>query len=108
VIITLVVIIVFTGKRVAVGTGSSSIQSIPVIADQAAQLDVFQRTPNFSVPAGNKPLTVEDMAKIKADYADRRRLSWRSGGGSPHIPHSRNTMEYHRRSAAQRSRSVGN
>lgn len=84
----------FTGKRVAVvGTGSSGIQSIPVIAEQAAQLYVFQRTPNFSIPAGNKPLTAEDMAEIKANYAERRRLSWRSGGGSPHIAHPKNTME---------------
>lgn len=84
----------FTGKRVAVvGTGSSGIQSIPVIAEQAAQLYVFQRTPNFSIPAGNKPLTAEDMAEIKANYTERRRLSWRSGGGSPHIAHPKNTME---------------
>ena len=46
----------FTGKRVAViGTGSSGIQSIPLIAAQAAQLTVFQRTPNFSIPAHNGP-----------------------------------------------------
>ncbi|WP_232070359.1 flavin-containing monooxygenase [Mycobacterium noviomagense] len=84
----------FSGKRVAViGTGSSGIQSIPVIAEQAAQLYVFQRTPNFSVPAGNKPLTAADMAQIKANYAERRRLSWRSGGGSPHVPHHQKTME---------------
>jgi cation diffusion facilitator CzcD-associated flavoprotein CzcO len=84
----------FTGKRVAViGTGSSGIQSIPVIAEQAAQLYVFQRTPNFSIPAGNKPLTTEDMAEIKANYPERRRLSWRSGGGSPHIAHPKGTME---------------
>lgn len=84
----------FTGKRVAViGTGSSGIQSIPVIAEQAAQLFVFQRTPNFSIPAGNKPLTAEEMAEVKANYTERRRLSWRSGGGSPHIAHPKNTME---------------
>lgn len=84
----------FTGKRVAVvGTGSSGIQSIPIIAEQAAQLYVFQRTPNFSVPAGNKPLTAEDMAEIKATYGERRRLSWRSGGGSPHIAHPKMTMD---------------
>ena len=84
----------FTGKRVAViGTGSSGIQSIPVIAEQAAQLYVFQRTPNYSVPAGNKPLTADDGAEIKANYAERRRLSWRSGGGSPHIAHPNKTME---------------
>ncbi len=48
----------FTGKRAAViGTGSSGIQSIPLIAQQADRLYVFQRTPNYSVPAGNKPLS---------------------------------------------------
>src|SRR3954468_8191665 len=42
----------FTGRRVGViGTGSSAIQSVPVIAAQASQLTVFQRTPNFSIPA---------------------------------------------------------
>lgn len=84
----------FTGKRVAViGTGSSGIQSIPIIAEQAAQLYVFQRTPNYSVPAGNRPLTDEDRARVKANYAERRRLSWRSGGGSPHIAHPKLTMQ---------------
>jgi cyclohexanone monooxygenase len=84
----------FTGKRVAViGTGSSGIQSIPLIAEQADALYVFQRTPNYSVPAGNKPLSPEDMAQIKAGYDERRRLSWRSGGGSPHIAHPKRTME---------------
>jgi cation diffusion facilitator CzcD-associated flavoprotein CzcO len=84
----------FTGKRVAViGTGSSGIQSIPIIAEQAAQLYVFQRTPNYSVPAGNQPLSAGQLAEIKANYAERRRLSWRSGGGSPHIAHPKMTME---------------
>ena len=51
----------FTGKRVAViGTGSSGIQSIPVIAEQAKHVTVFQRTPNFSVPANNRPLSDEE------------------------------------------------
>lgn len=84
----------FTGKRVAViGTGSSGIQSIPIIADQADQLYVFQRTPNYSVPAGNRALTAEDVAAVKANYDERRQLSWRSGGGSPHIAHPKLTME---------------
>jgi cation diffusion facilitator CzcD-associated flavoprotein CzcO len=84
----------FTGKRVAViGTGSSGIQSIPIIAEQAAHLYVFQRTPNYSVPAGNKPLFAEELDHIKASYAERRRLSWRSGGGSPHITAPKPTME---------------
>ncbi|WP_273733466.1 flavin-containing monooxygenase [Mycolicibacterium septicum] len=84
----------FTGKRVAViGTGSSGIQSIPIIAEQAEQLYVFQRTPNYSVPAGNRPLTADEVADTKANYAERRRMSWRSGGGSPHVAHTKLTME---------------
>lgn len=84
----------FTGRRVAViGTGSSGVQSIPIIAEQAEQLYVFQRTPNYSVPAGNRPLSAEDVAQVKATYAERRRLSWQSGGGSPHIAHPKLTME---------------
>ena len=84
----------FTGKRVAViGTGSSGIQSIPIIAEQAEKLVVFQRTPNYSVPAGNRALTDQDVADYKAGYDERRRLSWRSGGGSPHIAHPKLTME---------------
>jgi cation diffusion facilitator CzcD-associated flavoprotein CzcO len=85
----------FTGKRVAViGTGSSGIQSIPLIGEQAAHLYVFQRTPNYSVPAGNKRLSPEELDDIKAGYAERRRLSWRSGGGSPHITAPKPTMEF--------------
>lgn len=85
----------FTGKRVAViGTGSSGIQSIPLIAEQAAQLTVFQRTPNFSVPAGNKPLSPQELDEIKSGYAERRRLSWRSGGGSPHITATKPAMQF--------------
>ncbi|MFP6688075.1 MAG: NAD(P)/FAD-dependent oxidoreductase [Alphaproteobacteria bacterium] len=50
----------FTGKRVGiVGTGSSAVQSIPVIAAKAAHLTVFQRTPNFSVPAFHGPLDAD-------------------------------------------------
>lgn len=84
----------FTGKRVAViGTGSSGVQSIPLIAEQASQLYVFQRTPNYSVPAGNRPLTADEIAEAKATYGERRRLSWRSGGGSPHVAHPKLTMD---------------
>lgn len=84
----------FAGKKVAViGTGSSGIQSIPIIAERAAHLYVFQRTANYTVPAGNKPLSTEELDAIKAGYAERRRLSWRSGGGSPHITAPKPTME---------------
>ena len=67
----------FSGKRVAViGTGSSGIQSIPFIAEQAEHLTVFQRTPNFSVPARNMPLDPEVAASIKIDYAAFRAAAY--------------------------------
>src|SRR4051794_11599648 len=79
----------FTGKRVGIiGTGSSGIQSIPVIAAEAAHLTVFQRTPNYSVPARNEPLDPADQAAIKADYAglrERNRLT-ATGFGSRFRP----------------------
>ena len=59
----------FTGLRVGViGTGSSGIQSIPIIAKQAAALTVFQRTPNYSIPAWNEQMTPEREKATKADY----------------------------------------
>jgi cyclohexanone monooxygenase len=61
------------GKRVGViGTGSSGIQSIPIIAAEAKHLTVFQRTPSYSVPARNGPLDPEDVRTIKSDYAGFR------------------------------------
>ena len=58
----------FTGKRVAViGTGSSGIQAIPMIAEQAAHLTVFQRTPNFAFPAHNGPQPAERVASLAED-----------------------------------------
>ena len=63
----------FSGKRVGViGTGSSAIQSIPLIAEEAAQLYVFQRTPNYAIPAHNQKLDPAYQAAVKADYAGLR------------------------------------
>ena len=60
----------FSGQRVAViGTGSSAIQTIPIVADQAAALTVFQRTPAFSLAALNRPLEAEEVKLRKANYA---------------------------------------
>ena len=74
----------FTGQRVGViGTGSSAIQSIPIIADQAAQLTVFQRTPNFSMPALNRPLEPEEQAEVKERYDELREAARYSGFGIP-------------------------
>ena len=80
----------FTGRRVAViGTGSSGVQSIPLIAEQADQVIVFQRTPSYAVPAHNEPLDPEQVAAIKADYVEWRKTArtpapasvaiWRAG-----------------------------
>jgi cyclohexanone monooxygenase len=72
----------FSGQRVGViGTGSSAIQSIPVIAGQAARLHVFQRTPNFSVPAHSRPLDPEYERDIKANYAAFRKRARESRAG---------------------------
>jgi len=72
----------FTGKRVAVvGTGSSAIQSIPIIAQEAAHLTVFQRTPNFSVPARNRPLSEVEQNAIKLKYRELRRKERSSNTG---------------------------
>ena len=63
----------FSGKRVAViGTGSSAIQSIPIIAEQAEQLTVLQRSPNFSIPAHNQPLDPGYVRDVRARYRDFR------------------------------------
>ena len=77
----------FTGKRVAViGTGSSGIQSIPLIAAQASQLTVFQRTPNFSIPAGNGPVAPERRAPLDADRSAYRTAGKWSRAGVPSEP----------------------
>lgn len=66
----------FTGLRVGViGTGSSAIQSIPIIAEQARHLTVFQRTANFSVPARNAPLTDAERKAFRDNYAEIRRAA---------------------------------
>ncbi|MBV8785824.1 MAG: alpha/beta hydrolase fold domain-containing protein [Mycobacterium sp.] len=73
----------FTDKRVAViGTGSSGVQTIPLIAQEARQLVVFQRTPNFSIPAHNGPLPAERLAQLtnEAEYRAAARVS---PGGIP-------------------------
>ena len=63
----------FTGLSVGVvGTGSTGIQAIPVIAAQAKSLTVFQRTANYSIPAHNGPLDDAFKAYCK-DHPDEIR-----------------------------------
>jgi cyclohexanone monooxygenase len=97
----------FTGQRVAViGTGSSAIQSIPIIARQARHLFVFQRTPNYSMPAHNGPLDREYERRVKAGYADFRRQAResrvgfvieRSGDSALAVTAAERQREYERR-----------
>jgi cyclohexanone monooxygenase len=72
----------FTGQRVGIiGTGSSAIQSIPEIAKQAAHLTVFQRTPNYSMPACNGPVPADELAHWQADPKAFRAASKYTVGG---------------------------
>lgn len=74
----------FAGEQVAViGTGSSGVQAIPVIAAQCQHLTVFQRTANYSIPAQNRPVSPEYLAEVKANYRARRELARQAKGGSP-------------------------
>lgn len=64
----------FSGQSVGIiGTGCSGVQMIPIIAEQAKHLYVFQRTPQFTVPALNRPLDPEQERQHKATYAQRRK-----------------------------------
>jgi len=90
----------FDGLRVGViGTGSSGVQVIPVIAEQAAELTVFQRTPSFCIPAGNRPLDAAEVAAMKAGYRQWREAQRTSGFGIPSDPPARSALEV---SAAER------
>ena len=74
----------FTGQRVGlIGTGSSGIQSTPVIAEQADHLTVFQRTANYSVPARNHDLTDDMRRELEENYDEMRRLLLASPIGMP-------------------------
>ncbi len=73
----------FAGKRVGViGTGSSGIQSIPEIAKEAEHVTVFQRTPQYSLPARNRPLPADELAAYRAEW-DELRMSMCKRGGWP-------------------------
>jgi len=70
------------GKRVGIiGTGSSAVQSIPILAERAGQLTVFQRTPNYSIPLQNGPLDAAYESHVKSDYQGWRDKQRKSFGG---------------------------
>ncbi len=84
----------FSGKRVAlIGTGSTGIQATPVLAAESDHLTVFQRTPNFSVPARNAPLSPEEAADIKQHYREIRDTCRQSPFGFPYLATERMAAE---------------
>lgn len=89
-----------SGKRVGVvGTGSSGTQLIPLVAEQCDHLYVFQRTPNFCMPAQNHPMDPEVEREWKAEYPERRRKARVSSFGHNQVSNDKRAMEV---SAAER------
>jgi len=84
----------FTGKKVGIiGTGSSGIQCAPLVAEEAAQLVVFQRTANYTIPAPNRPLDPEEWEEILAGYPEHRTKARRSGAGTLFAPYAASGLE---------------
>jgi cyclohexanone monooxygenase len=84
----------FTDKTVAVvGTGSSGIQVITDIGERAGHLYVLQRTPNYSMPAHNRPLTDDEFEDAISRFAERRRVCKLSDAGVPQPPPTEATFD---------------
>jgi cation diffusion facilitator CzcD-associated flavoprotein CzcO len=82
------------GKRVGViGTGSSGTQMIPILAEQADELLVFQRTPNFCMPAQNRPMNADVERGWKAAYPERRKFARLSGFGHNQVANPKSGKE---------------
>lgn len=86
--------VTYEGKRVGIiGTGSSGMQMTPVIAQKARRLTVFQRTPNYSVPAANAPMSDEEDRQVKANYRARRHQAANSPSGLGFMPNRKSALE---------------
>ena len=84
----------FTGKNVGViGTGSSAIQSTPIIAKQATTLKIFQRTPNYSIPAYNEALDPDYVQELKSRYREYRQENWQRGFGADFDDNDQSALE---------------
>ncbi len=84
----------FAGKRVAVvGTSSSGVQVVPVIADEVESLTVYQRTPNWCTPLNNRPITAEEQAELREGFEQLREVLNTSVHGFHHPVHDRAAME---------------
>jgi cation diffusion facilitator CzcD-associated flavoprotein CzcO len=84
----------FATKRIAViGTGSSGVQIVPVIAPLAASLTVYQRTPNWCTPLNNSPITPDEQRRLRDDFPAIRETLNTSPAGFLHQPHDRDTFD---------------
>jgi cyclohexanone monooxygenase len=84
----------FTGKRVGViGTGSSGVQSIPVIAQQAEHLTVFQRTPQFMIPARHHTVDSHYLDDVKTRYDEVWDIARTSVAGFPYTPTDKSALD---------------
>ena len=82
------------GKKIGViGTGSSGIQAMPILAEEAESLVVFQRSPNYTVPMPNHPWSQQDLQRIRAEYPERRRRSDYAPAGTPHGTYHKNALD---------------
>jgi len=86
--------VAFAGKRVAViGTGSSGVQLIPVVAGEATSLTVYQRTPHWCTPLNNAPITAAEQARLRAEFDAMCEILNTSNAGFLHLPHDRATFD---------------
>lgn len=84
----------FRDKRVAViGTGSSGVQIIPIIAPEVASLTVYQRTANWCAPLNNAPITPDEQARLRAEFEAIREVLNTSVSGFLHQTHDRATFD---------------
>jgi cation diffusion facilitator CzcD-associated flavoprotein CzcO len=97
----------FEGKRVGViGTGSSGVQAIPIIARTAGHLYVFQRTPVFSAPAQNGPMDMEELGQVRSRFSDYVAENYETPAAMPRITTGKVLAEFDRDDAlAQLDRS---
>jgi cation diffusion facilitator CzcD-associated flavoprotein CzcO len=91
-----------SGKRVGlIGTGSSGIQVAPILAEQARNLVVFQRSANYTIPMPNRPWSAEEWRQIQEEYPERRRMAAYASAGTPHGPYHKKAVETEPQERAQ-------
>ena len=84
----------FAGKHVAViGTGSSGVQVIPMVAGEVASLTVYQRTPNWATPLNNRPITPQEQAALKEGFEAIRDTCNSSPSGFLHVHSDKLTFD---------------